>query len=134
MIALLLNRWVLGLIGSLALMAGLYFAWNHFVVEPYREEGRIQGQAKARAELLPLLEAATAQLDRDVAAFGEITKAFAVIKRESARLKLQAENAIVIKAARNKAADVRVEYIGRLVPSGANECERTSDSITKVLR
>lgn len=130
MIALLLNRYVLGLIGVAALSLLSLFAWSHFVAEPYREAGRAQG----RSELLPTLKTATAQLDRDTAAFGEITKAFAVLKANSERLRTQAAQAQKVKIVRQEVEKTRVEYIDRFAPAGDTECERTTDAIKRVLR
>ena len=126
MIALLLNRYVLGFVGFTALALAGMFAWSHLVAEPYRAQGR--------AQMLPTLASATAQLDRDTAAFGEITKAFAVLKANSERLRSQAAQAQKVKIVRQDVEKTRVEYIDRVVPVGDTECARTSDAIKRVLR
>ena len=123
---LLLNRYVLSLVASLAFAAGSYFAWQHYVAGPYRAQGR--------AEMLPTLASATTQLDHDTAAFGEIAKALGSIKENSERLKKQALRAQQVKIVRQEVEKTRIEYIDRIVPAGDTECERTSDAIKKVLR
>ena len=126
MIGLLLNRYVIGLIGSLALMAGVYFAWQHFVAAPYRAEGR--------AEMVPTIERSTNQLKADTEAFKTIEKAFGEFNENSDRLKKLAAQAQKVKIVRQEVEKTRVKYIDRLVPTGATECERTADVITKALR
>ena len=126
MIGLLLNRYVIGLLASLALMAGVYFAWQHFVAGPYRAEGR--------AEMVPTIERTNNQLNADTEAFKTIEKAFGEIKENSERLKKLAAQAQKVKIIRQDVEKTRVEYIDRLVPVGATECERTADVITKALR
>ena len=122
MIALLLNRWVIGLVASLVLIAGGYFAWQR-VVEGYRAEGR----AEMKAKMQP-------QLDSAVAALAESQKAMAVLKENSERLKQLAAQAQKVKIVRQGVEKTRIEYIDRIVPTGATECDRTSDAIKKVLR
>ena len=126
MIALLLNRYVIGLLASLALMAGVYVAWERYVAEPYRAQGR--------AAMVPALATATAQLDRNVEAFGEISKSFAVLKEASDRLAVLAAQAQKVKIIRQEVEKTRVEYIEKIVPTGATECEQTADVISKALR
>ena len=126
MIALLLNRYVFGLVASVALMAGIYFAWERFVADPYREQGR--------EAMLPTLAKAKAQLDRDVEAFAKVTAALELLKADSERLKRLAAQAQKVKILRQEVEKTRVEYVERLVPTGATECERTADVISKALR
>ena len=126
MIALLFNRYVFGLLASLVLMASGYFAWERFVVKPYREEGR--------AQMLPALEKAKAQLDRDVEAFAKITASIEIIKADSERLKKLAVAAQKVKIIRQEVEKTRVEYIDKIVPAGATECEQTADVIEKAFR
>ena len=122
MIALLLNRWVIGLVASLVLMAGGYFAWQR-VVEGYRAEGR----AEMKAKMQP-------QLDSAIAALAESQKAMAALKENSERLKGQAAQAQKVKIVRQDVEKARIADIDRIVPTGATECDRTSDAIKKVLR
>ena len=126
MIALLLNRYVIGVIASLALAAGGYFAWQHYVAGPYRAQGRL--------EMVPALVSATNQLERDIAAFKEVDAAFAVIKKDGERVKRQIAIAQAANANRRTIETTRIEYIDRVVPTGNTECERTTDAIKKVLR
>lgn len=123
---LLLNRYVLIALGSLALMAGGYFAWQHYVAEPYRAQGREQ--------MRPTIEALVKQLESDVAGFKAIEGYMLEIKANSAKLKKQVEFAQKLNANRSAQEKTRVEYIDRIVPSGNTECERTSDAIAKGLR
>lgn len=123
---LLLNRYVLIALGSLALMAGGYFAWQHYVAEPYRAQGREQ--------MRPTIEALVKQLESDVAGFKAIEGYMLEIKAGSEKLKKQVERANAINASRNKQEVARVEYIDRIAPTGNTECERTTDAIAKGLR
>ena len=59
-LALLTNRYVLYVVGSLALMTGGYFAWQHYVAEPYRQQGRVEIQAKFDAYKTKVTAAAEA--------------------------------------------------------------------------
>ena len=68
-LALLTNRYVLYVIGSLALMTGGYFAWQHYVAAPYREQGRVEIQTKFDAYKTKVTAAAeTAQKAVDILA------------------------------------------------------------------
>ena len=60
LIALLTNRYVLYVVGSLALMTGGYFAWQHYVAAPYREQGRVEVQTKFDAYKTKVTAAAEA--------------------------------------------------------------------------
>ena len=60
LIALLTNRYVLYVVGSLALMTGGYFAWQHYVAAPYREQGRVEIQTKFDAYKTKVTAAAEA--------------------------------------------------------------------------
>ena len=126
MIALLLNRYVIGVIASLALAAGGYFAFQHYVAEPYRAQGRL--------EMVPALVSATNQLERDIEAFKRIEAAMLELKAGSDRLKKQIAIAQAANANRRVVETTRIEYIDRIVPTGNTECERTTDAIKKVLR
>ena len=116
--SLLLNRYVLGFIGVLAVVAGLTLGWYQ-LKEKYRNEGR--------AELLPQLEA-------DKKAFDQIAASMLVIKQNSEKIKQQVARAASINATRNKAETARVATIEAIQPAGATECERTDDAITRALR
>ena len=126
LLPLLLNRYVLGLIGALALMAGGYWAWEHYVAAPYRAEGR--------AEMVPTIERQTAQLQADVEAFKQIESSMLEIKANSEKLKKQVAAAQAANAGRKAIETTRIEYIDRIVPTGNTECERTTDAISKGLR
>ena len=125
-LALLTNRYVLYVVGSLALMTGGYFAWQHYVAEPYRQQGRV--------EMRPTIELLSKQLQSDQAAFNEIAASMQAIKDASERMKKA--TALAEKANANRKAQevARVEYVDRLVPVGNTECERVTDVITKGLR
>lgn len=123
---LLLNRYVLIALGSLALMAGGYFAWQHYVAEPYRAQGREQ--------MRPTIEALVKQLEADVAGFKVIEGYMLDIKANNEKLKKQVEIAQKANANRKSVEASRVEYIDRIVPTGNTECERTTDAIKKGLR
>lgn len=125
-LALLTNRYVLYVIGSLALMTGGYFAWQHYVAAPYREQGR--------AEMRPTIELLSKQLQSDQAAFNEIAASMQALKAKSEEMKKA--TALAEKANANRKAQevARVEYVDRLVPVGNTECERVTDVITKGLR
>ena len=123
---LLLNRYVLIALGSLALMAGGYFAWQHYVAEPYRAQGREQ--------MRPTIEALVKQLESDVAGFKAIEGYMLDIKANNEKLKKQVEIAQKANANRKSVEASRVEYIDRIVPTGNTECERTTDAIKKGLR
>ena len=126
MIALLLNRYVLSLIGALALMAGGYWLWQHYVAAPYRAEGRM--------EMIPAIATLTKQLESDVEAFGKINGYMLEIKAGSDRLKKQVAAAQTANTGRRTIEKTRIEYIDRIVPAGNTECERTTDAISKGLR
>ena len=130
MIALLLNRYVLGFLGIAAMALGVMLAWSRFVAEPYREEGRVE----VRDKLLPVLAKAKGQLDADVEAFAKVTAALEALKANSERLKKQASQAQKVKIVRQEVEKVRVEVIEKIVPAGATECERVTDVIEKALR
>ena len=125
-LALLTNRYVLYVVGSLALMAGGYFAWQHYVAEPYRQQGR--------AEMRPTIELLSKQLQSDQAAFNEIAGHMQAIKDASERMKKATALAEKANTDRKTKEVARVEYIDRLVPVGNTECERVTDVITKGLR
>jgi len=125
-LALLTNRYVLYVIGSLALMTGGYFAWQHYVAEPYRQQGRV--------EMRPTIELLSKQLQSDQAAFNEIAASMQAIKDASERMKKATALAEKANANRKTQEVARVEYIDRLVPVGNTECERVTDVITKGLR
>ena len=125
-LALLTNRYVLYVVGSLALMAGGYFAWQHHVAEPYRQQGR--------AEMRPTIELLSKQLQSDQAAFNEIAGHMQAIKDASERMKKATALAEKANTDRKTKEVARVEYIDRLVPVGNTECERVTDVITKGLR
>lgn len=125
-LSLLLNRYVLGLVGVVALSVAGYFAWQHYVAAPYRAQGR--------EEMRPLLEKQSAQLEADIKAFAAIEASMVAIKQNSEKLKQQVARATSINAERNKAEATRVAIIEAIAPTGATECERTDDVITKALR
>ena len=125
-LALLTNRYVLYVVGSLALMTGGYFAWQHYVAEPYRQQGRV--------EMRPTIELLSKQLQSDQAAFNEIAASMQAIKDASERMKKATALAEKANANRKTQEVARVEYIDRLVPVGNTECERVTDVITKGLR
>ena len=126
LIALLTNRYVLYVVGSLALMTGGYFAWQHYVAEPYRQQGRV--------EMRPTIKLLSKQLQSDQAAFNEIAASMQAIKDASERMKKATALAEKTNANRKTQEVARVEYIDRLVPVGNTECERVTDVITKGLR
>jgi len=125
-LALLTNRYVLYVVGSLALMTGGYFAWQHYVAEPYRQQGRV--------EMRPTIELLSKQLQSDQAAFNEIASHMQAIKDASERMKKATALAEKANANRKSQEVARVEYIDRLVPVGNTECERVTDVIKKGLR
>ena len=133
-LALLLNKNVLGGLAILAAVIGLYFgvshAWNKYVAEPYRAEGRAQ-EAK---RLQPVIETQTKRLEADIAAFQQIEKAFAAINANSERLKTLAAQAQKVKIVRQVEERERIEYLEKLVPVGTTECELTSDAIDRAFR
>lgn len=125
-LALLTNRYVLYVVGSLALMAGGYFAWQHYVAEPYRQQGR--------AEMRPTIELLSKQLQSDQAAFNEIAASMQALKAKSEEMRKATALAEKANANRKTQEVARVEYIDRLVPVGNTECERVTDVIKKGLR
>ncbi len=125
-LALLTNRYVLYVVGSLALMTGGYFAWQHYVAAPYREQGR--------AEMRPTIELLSKQLQSDQAAFNEIAASMQALKAKSEEMRKATALAEKANADRKTKEVARVEYIDRLVPVGNTECERVTDVITKGLR
>jgi hypothetical protein len=69
LLAIITNPIVLYIVGSLALMTGGYFAWQHYVAEPYRQQGRVEIQAKFDAYKTKVTAAAeTAQKAVDILA------------------------------------------------------------------
>ena len=126
LLAIRTNRYVLYVVGSLALMTGGYFAWQHYVAEPYRQQGRV--------EMRPTIELLSKQLQSDQAAFNEIAASMQAIKDASERMKKATALAEKANANRKTQEVARVEYIDRLVPVGNTECERVTDVITKGLR
>jgi iron uptake system EfeUOB component EfeO/EfeM len=132
--ALLLNKYVFWAVAGIAVAAGLYFgvsyAWNHYVAEPYRAEGR----AEMLNELQPVIDAQTKRLEADKAAFKQIEVAFAAINANSERLKRLAAQAQKVKIVRQEVETVRVEFLEKLIPTGETECQRMDDVISKALR
>jgi len=126
LLAIITNPIVLYVVGSLALMTGGYFAWQHYVAEPYRQQGRV--------EMRPTIELLSKQLQSDQAAFNEIAASMQAIKDASERMKKATALAEKANANRKTQEVARVEYIDRLVPVGNTECERVTDVITKGLR
>ena len=126
LLAIITNPIVMYVVGSLALMTGGYFAWQHYVAAPYREQGR--------AEMRPTIELLSKQLQSDQAAFNEIAASMQALKAKSEEMKKA--TALAEKANANRKAQevARVEYVDRLVPVGNTECERVTDVITKGLR
>ena len=120
--SLLLNRYTVGFIGVLAVVAALALGWYQ-LKEKYREEGR----AEVRAELLPQLEA-------DKKAFDQIAASMLTIKANSERIKKSVAIAQAANSARQKQETTRVATIEAIAPTGATECERTDDAITRALR
>ena len=114
-----------------AVMAGLYFgvshAWNKYVAEPYRAEGRAQEGKR----LLPTIEAQSNALEADIKAFKEIEKAFLAINENSERLKKLAVQAQKVKIVRQVEERERIEYLEKLVPVGNTECEKVFDAIDR---
>jgi len=126
LLAIITNPIVLYVVGSLALMTGGYFAWQHYVAEPYRQQGRV--------EMRPTIELLSKQLQSDQAAFNEIAASMQAIKDASERMKKATALAEKANANRKTQEVARVEYIDRLVPVGNTECERVTDVIKKGLR
>jgi len=126
LLAIITNPIVLYVVGSLALMTGGYFAWQHYVAEPYRQQGRV--------EMRPTIELLSKQLQSDQAAFNEIAASMQAIKDASERMKKATALAEKANANRKSQEVARVEYIDRLVPVGNTECERVTDVIKKGLR
>ena len=126
LLAIITNPIVMYVVGSLALMTGGYFAWQHYVAEPYRQQGRV--------EMRPTIELLSKQLQSDQAAFNEIAASMQALKAKSEEMKKA--TALAEKANANRKAQevARVEYVDRLVPVGNTECERVTDVITKGLR
>lgn len=120
--SLLLNRYTVGFIGVLAVVAALALGWYQ-LKEKYREEGR----AEVRAELLPQLEA-------DKKAFDQIAASMLTIKANSERIKKSVAIAQAANATRQKQETTRVAAIEAIQPKGETECERTDDAITRALR
>ena len=104
-------------------LAGLGFAGKH----GYDNGKRAEGRAEVTAKLQP-------KLDIAVAALAESQKAVTALKENSERLKQLAAQAQKVKIVRQGVEKTRIEYIDRIVPTGATECDRTSDAIKKVLR
>jgi len=125
-LSLLLNRYVLGLIGVIALTAAGYFAWQHYVAAPYRAQGR--------AEVQPLIDQQAKQLDSDKAAFDDIAKYMLAIKANADRIRASIAAAKKANADRSASEATRVAAIEAILPAGATECERTEDAITRMLR
>ncbi|MBM6707094.1 hypothetical protein H6A68_08630, partial [Bifidobacterium pullorum subsp. saeculare] len=75
LLAIITDPIVLYVVGSLALMTGGYFAWQHYVAEPYRQQGRV--------EMRPTIELLSKQLQSDQAAFNEIAASMQAIKDAS---------------------------------------------------
>jgi len=126
LLAIITNPIVLYVVGSLAFMTGGYFACQHYVAEPYRQQGRV--------EMRPTIELLSKQLQSDQAAFNEIAASMQAIKDASERMKKATALAEKANANRKTQEVARVEYIDRLVPVGNTECERVTDVITKGLR
>lgn len=110
----------------LAILAALGFAGKHAYDSGKRAEGRM--------EMIPAIATLTKQLESDVEAFGKINGYMLEIKAGSDRLKKQVTAAQTANTGRRTVEKTRIEYIDRIVPTGATECERTSDAIKKVLR
>ena len=106
--------------------AGGYFAWQHFVANPYRAQGR--------AQLQPALNATVLQLKADIAAFKEVEGYMTALVDDSKRIAaagVEADKANDKRRGREKA---RIIYLNDIIPKGATECERTSDAIARTLR
>ena len=91
-------------------------------------------QAEGRAQLAPLIAKMSDQLKADVAAFETITVQMNAIKADSERLKSRVAQALLINGKRQVIERDRIQYIDRVQPQGATECERTTDAIKQVLR
>ncbi len=121
---------LIGFLAIAAAMIGVYFAWEHYVAKPYIE----QGKAIGRSEMLPTIENLKLRLDADIEAFQKINGYFVEINAGSARIQKQLDKANAQNATRVQATKARIEYIDRIVPVGATECEKTADAVAKVFR
>lgn len=86
--------------------------------------------SKMRAEVM----AATAQHERDTEALQIANEGIERLKAASEQREQQLVEAMARNTQRQAKAVERVKYIERYVPTGATECERTSDAITEALR
>lgn len=134
LIALIFNKYTFGALAAVAVAAGLYYgishAWNKYVAEPYRAEGRAQ-EAK---RLQPVIEAQTKRLEADIAAFQQVEKAYIELNANSERLKKLAAQAQKVKIVRQVEEKERIVYLDSIVPSGETECHRMDDVISRALR
>ena len=118
--------WAVKVIVMAAAVASAAVAWQRYVAEPYRAQGR--------AEMQPALNASLDQLKDDKASFDAITGYMRTISDKSAALAKAVDAAARSNANRRTVETTRVEYIDRIVPSGSSECERVTDAIAKGLR
>lgn len=121
---------LIGLALSAGVIGGSYFAWQRYIAEPYRAEGRAQEAER----LQPIIKDYTDRLEADVKAFKEIEKAFTAINAHSERLKKLATQAQKVKSVRQGEEKTRVDNIDRIVPTGETECLRVFDVIDRALR
>lgn len=130
LIGLIGNKYVMSAIAAVALMVGAFYAWEHYVANPYRA----QGAAILRAQLQPALNKAVEQLQADIVAFTEIASSMKAITDKSAARERELANAKRINASRQAAERSRIEAIKKLVPVGTNDCEQIQDLINRSLR
>ena len=129
-LGLITNKYVMGTLAALALMVGAFYAWEHYVANPYRAEGA----ALMKLKLQPALDKAVAQLNSDTESFAQIATSMNAITAKSAARERELTEAKRINASRQAAERSRIEAIKKLVPIGATDCDQIQDLINRSLR
>ena len=130
LLGLIGNKYVLGILATLALLLGVLYAWEHYVANPYRA----QGAAAMQAKLKPALDKAIAQLNADAESFTEIAASMKAITDKSAARERDLTEAKLINSSRQATERSRIEAIKKMIPVGATDCDQIQDLINRSLR
>ena len=130
LLGLIGNKYVMGTLAALALMVGAFYAWEHYVANPYR----VEGAAAMKMKLQPALDKAVARLKSDTESFTEIAANMTAITDKSAVRERELTEAKRINSSRQAAERSRIDTIKKLIPAGATDCDQIQDLINRSLR
>lgn len=92
--ALGMPRWLVGVVGVIGIAATLYWgvpwAWNHWIAEPYRQEGRIEVQKRWDAAVIAEKERVAKAVEE---ALAEAAKTIADLEKKEEELNAELEKA-----------------------------------------